>query len=267
MSANDPPPAPEPGAHDPVPNGASPGASAAFFAQVSRELMEEHDEAPTLQRIAERAVEVVPAADHCGISLRRRRHKVESVAATSDLALRCDTLQYELEEGPCLDAVLDSESYLTDDTRTETRWPRWAPRVAEEGVGSVLSIRLATNSETLGALNLYAGTAGAFTTDDVDLALIYALHATNAMSSALLVTGLQTAVNTRHTIGVAQGILMQRYDLTMQQAFEVLRRYSSHSNTKLRDVADKVVHSKVLPDLDALPEPHPSPCDSTPGSP
>ena len=49
-------------------------------------------------------------------------------------------------------------------------------------------------------------------------------------------------------IGVAQGIIMQRYDMTLEASFEVLRRYSSHSNRKLRDVAQLVVDQRALPD-------------------
>jgi GAF domain-containing protein len=227
-------------------------AAAAFFARVSRDLMEESAEAPTLQRIAERAVQVVPGCDHCSISVKRRRHRVESAAATSSLAEKCDALQYELDEGPCLEAVWTSDSYLVEDTATETRWPRWSPQVAAQGIGSVLAVRLATRTETLGALNLYAEPTHGFTADDVDLASIYALHATNAMSAALTVDGLHTAVESRHLIGVAQGILMQNYGLDMDQAFEVLRRYSSHKNIKLREVAEHVVELGDLPERAAL---------------
>ena len=222
-------------------------AAAAFFARVSRDLMQEQAEAPTMKRIAERALQIVGGSEHCGITLKRRRHRVESVAATSSLAESCDALQYELGEGPCLQAVWENDAYLVEDTSTETRWPVWAPRVAAQGIGSVLAIRLATTTETLGALNLYAEATHAFTSDDVDLAVIFALHAANAMSSALLVEGLQTAVHSRHLIGVAQGILMQNYGIDMEQAFEVLRRYSSHKNIKLRDVAEHVVRSGDLP--------------------
>ncbi len=228
-------------------------AAAAFFARVSRDLMEEQTEAPTMQRIAERAVQIVPGCDHCGISLRRRRHRVESIASTSTLAEKCDALQYELGEGPALETVWESESRLTEDTGNETRWPQWSPRVAEHGIGSVLSIRLSTSTETLGALNLYSERTNAFTQDDIDLAVIYALHAANAMSSALLVQGLHTAVHSRHLIGVAQGILMQNYRIGMEQAFEVLRRYSSHKNIKLREVAEQVVASGDLPDSPCSP--------------
>jgi len=91
----------------------------------------------------------------------------------------------------------------------------------------------------------------AFTPDDIDVALIFAAHATNAMSAARLVTGLQTAVQSRHLIGVAQGILMNRYELTLEQSFEVLRRFSSQANVKLRDLAATVIERRRLPDLDS----------------
>jgi len=226
-------------------------SEAAFFARLSTDLLQLKDETPTLQRVVARAVQVVGPCEWCGISMRRRRNRVETVASTDEVARSCDGLQYDLGEGPCLEAIWDNEWYVAHDTASDTRWPRWGPRVADHGVGSVLSIRLATESETLGALNLYAGPVHAFTPDDIDLALIFAAHATNAMSAARLVTGLQTAVESRHLIGVAQGILMNRYELTLEQSFEVLRRFSSQANVKLRDLATSVVALRRLPDLDA----------------
>lgn len=232
--------------------------AAEFFARMSQELMREHEEQPTLRRVADRAVQVVGGVDHCGISLRRRRGKVETAASTSATALRCDELQYELGDGPCLEAVWNETFYLICDTSASERWPVWGQKVANEGVGSVLAIRLANETETLGALNLYAAATDAFTRDDVDVALVYAAHATNAMKTAQLVSGLTTAVETRHLIGVAQGILMQRFELTMDDAFEVLRRYSSHANIKLREVAALVAETRTLPDLEQPAEAEPA---------
>ncbi len=221
--------------------------SASDFAHLSRDLMADLGEQPTLQTVAERAVQVVGPCEFASVSLRRRRGRIETTASTSELASACDALQYELDEGPCLEAVWDGDSYLAADVATDVRWPRWAPRVAKMGVGSVLSFPLSTDTETIGALNLYAERPHAFTSDDVDLALIFTVHATNALNSARLVSGLQTAVHSRHLIGVAQGILMATYDLTMEQSFELLRRYSSQTNTKIRDVAQHVVDTGSLP--------------------
>ncbi|NUR07722.1 MAG: GAF and ANTAR domain-containing protein [Nocardioidaceae bacterium] len=177
---------------------------------------------------------------------------MSTVASSSPSARRWDELQHTLQQGPCVDAVWADDTYLAKDLAHDPRWPQWSPRVAAQGAGSVLAIRLASPDETLGALNMYADRANAFTADDVDLALIYASHAADAMSTAKLLTGLRIAVKSRHHIGIAQGILMLRYDLSQEQAFDTLRRYSSQTNIKIRDLAELVIETRGLPDLEIL---------------
>lgn len=225
--------------------------SAAVFAELSRELMTEGEEETTLKAVVERAVELIPAVDSCSVTVRRRRNRLETLASTSELALRCDQMQYALSEGPCVDAVWQEDSYLVEDVATETRWPRWAAQVSETGVGSILSVRLSNDEETMGALNMYSLTPHAFRPDDVDLALIYTTHAANALNTARMVTGLRTAMHSRHLIGVAQGILMARFDLDLDRSFKLLQRYASETNTKLRQVAEFVVSNQDLPTRDA----------------
>ena len=244
---------------------------AAALARVSRELLTRPDGELTFERIAARAVEVIPPCDAASITLRRKRGSTETVGATSDLAVICDQLQYQFAEGPCVDAVFDGEAYYIDDVATDERWPKWGPAAAEAGVGSVLSVRMANDDEVLGALNLYATAKHGYDADAVDLALVFASHAATAISNARLVDGLQTALQSRHLIGVAQGILMAQYDMDMETSFEVLRRYSSHANVKLREIALQVVetgslpedyaavsHPDANPDLDR-PDPSPEP--------
>jgi len=232
--------------------------AAALFARISKDLMQEQEESTTFERVARRAVEVVPACDHAGITMRERRHRTTTVASTSPLAEACDRLQYELDEGPCIEAVWNDDSYLASDLAHDPRWPHWGAEAAARGIKSVFAIRLTTPEETIGALNLYAERTHAFSPDDVDLGLIFASHAADAMNAARLFTGLRTAVRTRHSIGVAQGILMQRYNISVEQAFEVLRRYSSHANIKIRELADLIVEEGRLPDV-AAAETMPSP--------
>ena len=55
------------------------------------------------------------------------------------------------------------------------------------------------------------------------------------------VEGLRAALETRHTIGLAQGILMARHTLTVAQAFDYLRRRSQSDNVKLREIAVDLV--------------------------
>ena len=61
------------------------------------------------------------------------------------------------------------------------------------------------------------------------------------------VATLQVALASNRRIGMAVGILMVRHRLTEDQAFELLRQYSSRTNVKPAAVADEVVHTGDLP--------------------
>jgi len=228
---------------------------AARLAEISSDLQGAPTEDLTFDAVVRRAVEVVPGCDACSITLRRGRKQVETIAATDDVVAELDAAQYALDEGPCLEAAFERGSVVAADLAHALAWPRWADRAQEAGIGSVMAIRLHTERETLGALNLYSRTRGAFDEEAVDIAVVYAAHATDAMSRARLVTGLRAALESRHLIGMAQGVLAVKYDISFERAFEVLHRYSNDTNTKLRDVAALVVDSRDLPVK--MPRPRP----------
>ena len=94
---------------------------------------------------------------------------------------------------------------------------------------------------------MYSSTMDAYDEDDVQVAHAYAAHAATALSVTHEISTLHTALETRHTIGLAQGILMQRYGLTVDQSFQVLRRTSQSHNVKLRELAEEVVADHGLP--------------------
>jgi GAF domain-containing protein len=207
------------------------------------------DERSTLQQVAELAAQTVPSCDLVGISwiTDRRLRKVETLAATDELAVAADVLQYELGEGPCLSAVWEDDLYSVQDIAADDRWPQWGPRAAGLGLGSMLSVRLSTTDEVFGALNLYSREPGAPERIDVDLAKVYATYASVALAAVRKIGHVETAMQSRHRIGMAQGILMERNKLTQQQAFAALVKSSQNSNRKLRDVAAHLAEVGDLP--------------------
>jgi hypothetical protein len=89
---------------------------------------------------------------------------VQTPAASDEWATRADQLQYELGEGPCLDAIWQQDTLQIDDMTTEQRYPDWARRVAEQiGIRSSLSLQLFTNEDSLGALTPTPRSSGAST--------------------------------------------------------------------------------------------------------
>ncbi len=210
-------------------------------ASLLRELLAEPSEQSTLPRVVSLAVELVPGCELAGLSLRRAKGKVASPASTHPLVDELDAAQYEFDEGPALDAIRGPEAVVVDDTDADERWPGWLPLAASRGVRSVLSVRLATAKEVLGGLNLYSRHRYAFDQDAVRCAHRFAASVSTAVSVMAQMDGLRTAMRTRRQIGMAQGMVMLRYGLDEDQAFQFMSRLSQSHNVKLRDVAARLV--------------------------
>lgn len=222
------------------------GLDSADFSRIAADLHEAPDSERTLELVVEYACHAV-ACDRAGLVLSHRPGRLESAATTDAWASKVDQLQGEYNEGPALWAMQHRATVLVDDIDADPRWPRWGPAAAELGLRSLVSVRLFSGDRTLGALNLYAARADAFDEDDVAVAEIFARHASIAVSTAGEEAGLRYAIDARHLIGLAQGMLMERHGLDADQAFAMLRRLSRDNNIKLRDVASHVITTGLPP--------------------
>jgi hypothetical protein len=193
-----------------------------------------------LDTVTESAARNIPGADFVSITVRKRHDRLVTLTATDSLALQADSLQYELHEGPCYAAVTDERFVLVNDMATSVQFPRYGPEAVRLGIGAQAGIQLLHNGETAG-LNLYARTAEAFDSATVQIAELFATHAGALLGYATQVEQLNEALHTRTDIGMAVGILMERYRIDRHQAFAFLARNSSRRNIKLRLVAKEVV--------------------------
>jgi AmiR/NasT family two-component response regulator len=80
-----------------------------------------------------------------------------------------------------------------------------------------------------------------------DVAEAFAHHASLALEAVMERDNLNQAVAARHRVGVPQGILMTRRQLTADQAFTLLQRQSQNTNVKLRTIAQTVIQTGDLP--------------------
>ena len=218
------------------------------FANFALQLSAAKDFDESLQLILDTVRNAV-GAERGGVMLLVKRH-VELGLSSDEAADRADRLQLELETGPCLEAIEDDSVFIVKDTLTEPRWEPWCRAVSELGVRSALSIRLATLDGTLGSLNLYSPEAEKFGPAQAALGALLGSHASAALAAAKTEAGLREAMQGRHAIGLAQGILMERFGLDEDAAFAVLRRYSQDLNVKLRTVAQDFVETRVLPTME-----------------
>jgi GAF domain-containing protein len=174
--------------------------------------------------------------------------RVETMASTDPVVAHLDRCQLRLEDGPDVASSPDHRSVLVHDTLTDSRWPRWSTAAYEAGVRSMVGARLYVSGDAMGSLNTYGSRPGTFAEEDQAVARVLARHAAIALTNVKEHSGLLRALDSRKLIGMAEGILMERFDLDDAQAFNVLRRYSQTRNIKLRHVAQIVVDTRRLPD-------------------
>ena len=211
------------------------------MSRVARTLQAPKDVDETLRLISRTARETIPGVDFSSISVRHGNGRLETLAPSAAVVSRADDLQYELGEGPCVEALGAAKSILVGDVGHDERWPAYGPKAAALGIGSQMAVQLNTEDATLGALNLYAAAREAFGGDALRYASVFAAHAATAMASASELAHLNEALRTRKLIGQAIGVVMERYQLNEDRAFGYLVRVSQVSNTKLRLVAEELI--------------------------
>jgi GAF domain-containing protein len=230
------------------------GSAGEFNRQLAaavRAMQEQPDTKSTLDRAVITATQIIEGCDLAGISIVHDKW-IETVAASDECLKRIDELQYSLGQGPCLDALRDHETVHSPDLSNDERWPEWGPQVTQEiGAGSNVSYRLFTNRHSLGALNLYSLKTHSFSTDDIYNGLALAAHVAVALAASEKEQHLQRAVSNRTVIGQAEGILMERFDIEAEQAFNVLRRVSQDRNVKLNLIAEELVRTRRTPGIES----------------
>ena len=206
--------------------------------EFARDVDQGRSEAERLDLGVELVVELIESCDHVGITA-IGPDGVQTVAASSGKTLQCDQMQYDLNEGPCLDTVRTHQTAISNDVARDRRWSTWGPAVAERyGVGSMMSVLLYTRADSYGVLNLYSEQPQAYNSEDLLTADALAAHLAVAASNGRELDHRGVAIVNRTMIGQAEGILMERYKVTAEQAFAMLREQSQRTNLKLARIAE-----------------------------
>ena len=195
----------------------------------------------TLGQIVASAVQTINSVDAASISM-TQHGRVETRHPTSEDIRKLDETQSELCEGPCISAIEDppaSGIVVAQDLGggDADRWPRFAPRAVGAGYQGLMSTQLSTGDGVRGALNLYSRTPDAFDEHCRTLAGLFGVQAALLLYGTNQAMHLQKAVDSRDLIGQAKGILMQRFSVDDETAFQMLVSSSQDTNMKLTTVA------------------------------
>lgn len=197
------------------------------------------------------AVELVDGCDHASLMI-RKRGQVSTAAASDEIARQVDELEREHAEGPCLDALDDSEpsQHICADLTSGSQWPELAREIQDRTpVRGMAGFRIRQDGTKVGALNVFSDTPGALSGHSLDQASMLTAFASVAMAALERgeeATTLRRGLESNREIGKAIGLMMAFHKISDVDAFGLLRKASQDMNIKVAEVARQVVehHNK-----------------------
>lgn len=203
--------------------------------------------------------------DAAGVVLADGDGGLRPAAASDGRASLHALLALQSTEGAGFDAHHSGELVAGDLSTSSQRWPAFAPAALALGYRSVCSLPLRISESRLGALTVFR--ASGIPLDD-DQALIgrslvdvtaMGLQQQRAVRQAELLAGqLQQALESRVVLEQAKGVLAERLDIDIAEAFHVLRRAARNSNARLPDYARMVIEGSRSGGAQKMPGSSPS---------
>jgi len=212
------------------------------------------DDTAYLAKLAARLAELLGRAE-IGLIIAETTTDARIAAATSE-RLR-DLLSFELAhgEGPCVTCHLSGQRILNQHIAADDeRWPRFATKARSAGFRSASALPMRRHHDTIGAVGILEAQGQPFAETEISLAQTLTEAATISLrhqralrQSTRTSEQLQHALNSRVIIEQAKGMTAARLSISLNEAFELLRRHARRNNMKLSDVADDTVHQRLSP--------------------
>ena len=222
------------------------------FVTLADTLVDDYDVVDFAEVLAERCTELLDVTA-AGIMLSDTKGQLRHLACSNEEMRLVELFELQIAEGPCFDAFRRHEPVVSGSAdEVATRWPRFAQNARDHGFVAVTGIPMRLRNDTIGALNLFSTRAGALGADDVRVAQALADVATigilqeRAIQAGVEVAGqLESALQSRIAIEQAKGIVAERCDISVDDAFSRIRTFARSGNHRLSDVARGIIDGSV----------------------
>jgi transcriptional regulator with GAF, ATPase, and Fis domain len=224
------------------------------FVELADTLVADFDLIDFMSVLAERCAELLDSAE-VGLALAAPRGELRVIASSSERMRALELIEVQTDEGPCRDCLRSGEQVLNKRLAdSEESWPRFTREARDAGFHMVHALPLRLRSDVIGAMNIFSPELRELSPEDVNLtqaladaATIGILQERAVKHGADLAGQLQGALNSRIVIEQAKGIVAERRQLDMDQAFALLRSHARSNRTQLGDVARAIIDHELSP--------------------
>jgi GAF domain-containing protein len=210
-------------------------------------LLDDFDVVDLLTELTERCADLLDIAA-AGFLLADPLQQLRLLAATSEQARELELFQLQADEGPCVECYRTGEPVSVADLRAvKDRWPRFVPAALDAGFASVHAVPMRAAGIVLGALGLFGTRPGELNEADrlVGQTLAHiacvAILQDHAPTPATVMPRLRAALASRVQVEQAKGFLRETLDVSVEQAFALLRTYSRSHGEHMTEVARRLM--------------------------
>ncbi len=236
------------------------------FVELANTMVDDFDVIEFLHTLAERSVELLDGVE-AGLLLADPAGALRVMASSSEGVEALEVLQSQNDEGPCFECYQRGEPVFSEDLRADSaRWPIFAPAAVGKGFASVQAIPMRVRGATIGALNLFRAEVGRLDEADIplaqgmaDIAAVALLQERAVRESRGVVHQLQGALTSRVVIEQAKGVLAERAQIGVDDAFAHMRAYARAHNEHLSDIARALIEGRIDAATLAAQAPRPRP--------
>lgn len=210
-------------------------------------LLDDFDVVDLLTELTERCAELLDVAS-AGFLLADPLQQLHLLASTSEQTRDIELFQLQAEEGPCIECYRSGEPVLVADLGSQIdRWPRFVPAATAAGFASVHALPMRAAGVVLGALGLFGNRLGELTEADQLVGQTLAHIACVAVlqelppTPAAVASPLRSAVSGRIHVEQAKGYLSEVLDVSMDEAFRLIRTHSRKRGEHLTEVSRRLM--------------------------
>jgi GAF domain-containing protein len=228
------------------------------FVELADTLVNDFDVLDFLSTLAQKCADLLDASE-VGIMLVNSEGSLKVVASSSERARALELFEIQNQQGPCLDCFRSGEAVSVEDLGGDpARWAVFGPEATRSGYHSAHALPLRSLTRVIGALNLFRTQPGVFEAEDLvtaqamaDIATLGILQQRAISEARVLAEQLQSALNSRVIIEQAKGVLAERAQIDLGDAFSLLRGYARSRQLRLREVAEALIDGHLgIYDLD-----------------
>jgi GAF domain-containing protein len=210
-------------------------------------LLEDFDVVDLLTELTERCAQLLDVAA-AGFLLADALDQLRLMAATTEQARELELFQLQSDEGPCMDCYATGQPVSVADLQASTaRWPQFVPAALDAGFASVHAVPMRAAGIVLGALNLFGTEPGELTEADQLVAqtlahiACVAILQEHAPTPSTVMPQLRAALASRVIVEQAKGFLRETLDVSVEEAFTLLRSYARANGEHLTDVSRRLM--------------------------